>query len=229
MKILDKGFLELVDHMGDDKKVVNSARVSFNGNDEENKTVEKKDIKLIEYLLRNNHSSPLEHVVFTFLVKTPLFVARQWMRHRTWSFNEVSRRYTSEEIDFYVPEFLRKQSEDNKQASTEEEIHKIDGIPIANLIKDNNERCMRLYDYFIENGVAREQARMVLPQNMYTKYYGTVNLWNLLKFLDLRNHKHSQLEIRVYAVEILKQIKSIVPNVISIWNKLKKEAKEKSS
>ena len=99
----NKGFVELVDSMGDDLRVVNSARVSFN---KEKEVFDAKDEKLIEYLLENKHTSPLEHVVFTFLVKVPLFVRSQWMRHRTWSFNEVSRRYTSEEMDFYIPKTL---------------------------------------------------------------------------------------------------------------------------
>ncbi len=114
--ILDKGFVELIDHMGNDNTIVSSARVSFMG---ESKG-EEKDAKLIHYLMKNHHDTPFEMVEFTFRVKCPLFIRSQWMRHRMWSYNEVSRRYTSEDIDFYIPTQLRKQGDTNRQASKDE-------------------------------------------------------------------------------------------------------------
>jgi thymidylate synthase (FAD) len=214
----DKGFVELVDSMGDDLRVVNAARVSFNSESEE---FSKKDETLIAYLLQNGHTSPLEHVIFTFLVKVPLFIRSQWMRHRTWSFNEISRRYTSDEMDFYIPKSFRKQSDDNKQASTEETIDNVvmfgDLIPVEEFMKEHSGYCENLYNMLIEQGVSREQARMILPQNMYTKYYATVDLHNLLHFLNIRNHPHAQFEMREYAKRILSIVTGIVPKTIQAW------------
>lgn len=217
-KLLDgQGFVTLIDNMGNDLSVVNAARVSFGKRKE---TFDNNDKTLIKYLLTNKHSSPFEHVMFTFHVKCPLFVRSQWMRHRVWSFNEISRRYTSEDISFYVPCELRKQSTDNKQAS--------EGVFIGN---ENNqmvnsihyivEESKAIYNELLARGVSREMARMVLPQNLYTEFYGTVDLWNLFHFLDLRNHPHAQLEIRVYAEEIEKIIQKIVPASYEAWKNLK--------
>lgn len=218
----DIGSVELVDSMGDDLRVVNAARVSFNKESEE---FTGRDEKLVEYLMTNGHTSPLEHVVLTFLVKVPLFIRSQWMRHRMWSFNEISRRYTSEEIQFYIPKVLRKQSDNNKQASTDDEIKQInhcgEPIDVEDFISDHSLYCEQIYNVLIENGVAREQARMVLPQNLYTKYYATVDLHNLLHFLDIRNHPHAQYEMRKFAQSIERLTEGVVPNVIKIWKKIK--------
>jgi len=224
--ILDKGFVKLIDNMGNDLSVVNAARVSLNRNSE---TFQDQDEKLIKYLLTKKHTSPFEHVVFTFLVKTPLFIRSQWMRHRMWSYNEISRRYTSENIDFYIPESFRKQADNNRQASIDEEIDNInirDGFishskSVKNHISDTSIYLFESYKNLIEQGVSREQARMILPQNMYTSFYGTVDLWNLLHFLELRNDSHAQYEMRLYAQAIEKIVESIVPSTIKIWKKLK--------
>jgi len=215
MQILDKGYIELIDHMGNDNTIVNAARVSFLG---ESKG-EEQDRKLIRYLLKNKHTSPLEQVEFQFMVKCPLFVARQWMRHRTFNFNEVSRRYTSEEIDFYIPSQLRKQAENDKQAS--------DGV-LTNLeaedyilwITNNCDNALDDYNTMVSHGVAREQARMILPQNMYTSFYAKTDLHNLFHFIELRNSEHSQYEIRVYAEAIEQLIQPIVPVAFEEWKKL---------
>jgi len=215
--VLDKGFINLIDSMGDDLSVVNSAIVSFGKRKD---VFSDNDKQLLKYLLENKHSSPLEHVVFTFHVKCPLFIRSQWMRSRTWSFNEISRRYTSENIEFYFPEYFRRQSVDNKQASsgcfTDEE-----DVFFEEQVKSISEMCLKTYESLLSQGVAREMARMVLPQNLYTEFYGTVNLWNLFHFLELRNHPHAQYEIQVYAKEIENIISRIVPVSYKTWKNLK--------
>jgi thymidylate synthase (FAD) len=198
--ILDKGFVELQDVMGNDNAIVAAARVSYLG---ESKG-EDQDKKLIDYLMRHEHTSPFEMVQFKLRVKCPLFIARQWQRHRTWhymSVNEVSRRYTSEEIDFYIPETWRTQHQSSKQCS--------DGVVEAALqekltqqLLQHVEQAMNLYQNLVDQGVAREQARMVLPQNMYTTFIANVNAHNLLHFLKLRLDIHAQYEIRIYAEAI---------------------------
>jgi len=171
-------------------------------------------------LLVNRHTSPFEQVEFQFRVKCPIFVVRQWHRHRTWSYNEVSRRYTSEEMEFHIPTELRKQSKDNKQMS-------------AGLIEnpesmiENMRRLTEIsnttYELLLDYGVCREQARMILPQNMYTSFYAKVDLHNLLHFLELRNHPHAQEEIRLYAQAIEQLIEPIVPVTLKIWKELRSE------
>lgn len=205
--LLDKGFIELQDIMGDDNSIVAAARVSFLG---ESKG-EAQDKKLIAYLLRNRHTSPFEQVIFKFRVKCPLFVARQWMRHRTWHYNEISRRYTSEALDFYMPEEWRLQSSDNKQCS--------EGSADGNIQQQFSaqtqtivDTALSTYERMVEAGIAREQARMILPQNMYTTFIGSVDLHNLLHFLILRREQHAQYEIRVYADAIYEHaVKPFVP------------------
>ena len=215
------GFVELVDSLGDDLSIVNSARVSFQ---KESRELDYKDERLIKYLIDNNHSSPFEHVVFTFNIKAPLIVERQWNRHRTWkywSLNEVSRRYTSEEIEFYIPMSLRKQSTGNRQMSTNEEVlHNNDFVRALHL---SSRSALRLYDDMIAGGVARELARLALPQSMYVKFYGTVDLSNLFHFLELRRHPHSQLEIRKYAEEIEGILMTKVPVAYKIWDTIMRD------
>lgn len=214
------GFVDLQDHMGNDGRIVESARVSFNN--DKNNFNEEKDGKLIKYLLKNNHSSPFEHVVFSFHVKAPLFVVRQWQRHRTFSYNEISRRYTSEDIDFYIPRYFRKQSENNRQASTDDLIESVWGIEVDEVIKEHTENCFSLYENLLDAGVSREQARMMLPQNMYTRFYVTGNLWNFMRFIKLRDDEHAQWEIRQYAKSIRNFIFSIVPVTMNAWSDLMK-------
>ena len=210
MLVLDKGFIELIAHMGDDNTVVSAARVSYLG---ESKGLEQ-DAKLIKYLLKNKHTSPFEQVEFQFMVKCPLFVRSQWMRHRTWSYNEVSRRYTSDEIEFHVPSEIRLQSDDNKQMSAG--LMENPGL-IIDAIKSSALMCYEMYEGMLRLGVAREQARMILPQSMYTKFYAKVDLHNLFHFLELRLHPHAQPEIRLYAQAIEELIKPIVPISYEAW------------
>ncbi len=200
-----KSFLRLVDYIGDDWSIVQSARVSFG----QGRKTEVEDSRLIRYLMLHDHMSPFEHVVFKFHVACPLFVRAQWFRHRTWSYNEISRRYTSHKIQFYIPERFRKQDLTNKQGSVfSEEIN--DDIA-RNTVKKQTELGLNAYKILIEMGIAREHARMVLPQNMYTEFYGTVNLRNLLHFVKLRIAPEAQWEIRQYSKAILDILEETVP------------------
>lgn len=211
------GFVNLVNSMGDDLTVVNSARVSYNN---KSKEFSDKDKKLVRYLLKNNHSSPLEHVQFTFNVKVPLMIERQWNRHRTWkyfSLNEVSRKYTSENIEFYIPKEFRIQSTDNKQMSSGEVLNETDSMILYKKIKNQCEYGLNLYNKMIDKNVAREISRGVLCQFMYVNFYATVDLHNLLWFLELRRHPHAQEEIRRYAFAIENIIKEVVPFTYQAW------------
>ena len=210
IKVLDHGLVRLVDHMGSDLSVVRSARVSYDaewraGEDEG------KDAKLIGYLLKNKHTSPFESVTFTFEVRAPIFVLRQWHRHRTWSFNEVSARYAELPEEFYVPalEQITGQSASNKQMRTEQQ-H--DNAAYARrLIHDSCVQAFQAYKAMIADGIPRELARGVLPVNTYSHMFATVNLHNLFAFLKLRLHAHAQFEIRVYAEAMLSLIEPIMP------------------
>ncbi|MBQ6473465.1 MAG: FAD-dependent thymidylate synthase [Victivallales bacterium] len=203
-----QGWIGLVDQMGTETSIVNAARVSFGKLKNE---MDSRDAALVRYLIANHHTSPLEHVVFTFLVHCPLFVRSQWHRHRTWSYNEISRRYTQEDLEFYVPEELREQAENDRQAS--QAARHIDQAACRRLIDEQNRAALAAYEKLLAAGVCREQARGVLPQNMMTTFWGTVDLGNLIKFLELRDSEHAQYEIRVYAQAIKKLIGPILPHV----------------
>lgn len=213
--------LEYIDHMGDDLRVVEAARVSYSNDlglrvsrSMMQKLMPDKDVKLIRYLLDNNHTSPLEHNTVTFMVKCPLFVRSQWHRHRMASYNEVSRRYTSEEIEFYFPtaEELRIQDTKNKQSSVfGSEPAWSKNAKYLLLMREQANRSMDLYKRMLGDDIAREQARMVLPQNLYTRFYYTANLHSILHFYRLRADSHAQYEIRVYAEAIGDIMMSLFP------------------
>lgn len=206
----DQGYITLLDHMGSEVDIVNAARVSY---DKYTDTMREKDYKLLRYLIRNQHTSPLEMIVFKFEVYCPLFVTRQWFRHRMWSYNEVSRRYTSENIDFYIPQNFRKQDKKNKQVGSKN-LDTQTQEKVCREIETATAQALKLYNELLQQGVCREQARMVLPQNLMTKFIGRTDLNNLIKFLKLRDDSHSQWEIRVYAQAIKELINNIVPTVI---------------
>lgn len=210
IKLLDHGHIRLVDSMGSDLSVVRSARVSYDaewraGEDEG------KDAKLINYLMKNRHTSPFESVTFTFEVKAPIFVFRQWHRHRTWSFNEISARYAELPEEFYVPALdkITTQSVNNKQQRTEEQLADADycQAQILTACRQSFER----YKVLLERGCPRELARGVLPVNTYSKMFATIDLHNLLGFIRLRDHSHAQYEIQVYAQTMLELIRPVVP------------------
>lgn len=215
VKVLDgQGWVGLIDHLGNEATIVNAARVSFGKLKSE---MEERDVKLLEYLIANKHTSPLEHMVFTFSIHCPLFVRGQWHRHRTWSYNEISRRYTEIDMEFYTPTTLRRQAENNRQASVNDP--EFDGKALIKEISAHNQASLALYEKLLASGVCREQARGVLPQNMMVTFWGTVDLSNLLHFLELRDSEHAQWEIREYAIAIKQLIKPLIPNVAAYFAK----------
>lgn len=215
-KVLDHGYVRLVDYMGSDLSVVRAARVSYDAEWRAGQDAGS-DARLIKYLLNHQHTSPFEHVTFTWEVKAPIFVLRQWMRHRTWSYNEVSARYTELPDEFYIPKLrhITTQSEDNKQMRTTE--HNPNAIRIQNEITWSGNFGFAAYRSLLKDGCPRELARMVLPLNTYSHMFATVNLHNLFKFITLRNHEHAQYEIRVYAEAMLDLIKPIVPVCVGAY------------
>jgi len=224
VKVLDKGFVRFVDKMGNDERVLQAARVSTGSGSSGNT---KRDQGLINYLMMNQHWSPFEKVVFEFHVKCPIFVARQWFRHRTSSFNEASARYKKFEWECYVPEEFRKQDTENIHDNKEFKVDLLDTYMGA----ENR------YETFLEDEIVREQARIVMPVGQYTEFYWTVNLRNLLHFIDLRADAHAQKEIQLYAEAILEMLNSMedlkysmdVYKRIRNFNNIIKKAVNKSS
>ncbi|UOF76994.1 faD-dependent thymidylate synthase [Caudoviricetes sp.] len=214
MNVLDHGHCRLINHMGDDLSIVRAARVSYDA-DWRTGEDEGKDTKLIHYLMRNRHTSPFEAVTFTFDVKAPIFVFRQWHRHRTWSFNEVSARYSELPEEFYVPETVGVQATHNKQMRMMED--NASEAEIRQLIQVQCQESFNTYRRLLEAGTPRELARGVLPMNTYSHMFATVDLHNLFHFLKLRLHEHAQYEIQVYARAILEQIRSVVPVAVSAF------------
>lgn len=202
--VLDKGFLRLVDFMGGDNAVVQAARVSLG----EGLKGEERDRKLIRYLISNGHLTPFEHSVFKFHVKCPIFVARQWFRHRWGSYNEISGRYTQFPEEFYVPHLFR------KQVKKDYEYKDLSGNEIKELKREILTLfgdAFDLYKSMIERGVARELARIVLPLALYTQFYWTVNARSLMNFINLRADKNAQWEIRQFALVIARVFKELMP------------------
>ncbi len=207
--VLDKGFVRLVDYFGGDQRIVQSARVSYG---EGTKTVSQ-DGALIDYLLRHQHTSPFEQVVMTFHVKMPIFVARQWVRHRTGRMNEVSGRYSIMKDEFYVPaeDKVAPQSKDNKQGRATEAFDKAIADKIINQLEEGQKAAYENYSALIDDGLAREIARINLPLSLYTEFYWEMDLHNLFHFLKLRLDSHAQYEIRVYAEVILEMCRKVAP------------------
>ena len=216
--LLDHGYVRLVDRMGSDLSIVRSARVSYNaewriGEDEG------KDEKLIAYLMKNQHTTPFEAVTFTFEVKAPIFVFRQWHRHRTWSFNEVSARYTELPEEFYVPELevITSQSGSNTQERTDED-HAAAKYFQAYVDKVSSGAFVQCTE-FLEMGCPRELARSILPVGTYSHMFASVDLHNLFHFLRLRLHSHAQYEIRVYAEALLELITPACPIAVKYFKR----------
>lgn len=207
--VLDKGFIRLVDYLGSDQRIVQSARVSYG---EGTKTV-RQDKGLINYLLRNDHTSPFEQVVFTFHVKAPIFVARQWVRHRTARMNEISGRYSVMKDECYVPaaDKIALQSDDNKQGRKAEPVDAETAAKVQAMLEKNSEETFRTYNELLEMGIAREIARINLPLSMYTEFYWEIDLHNLFHFLALRLDGHAQYEIRAYAEVMFEIVKAVCP------------------
>ena len=210
------GYVDLVQSMGTDLTVVNAARATydkFKPFSESDSELPEEDKKLIKYLISHKHTSTLEHNIVTFRFKVPLFVAKQHMRHRTWSFNEMSRRHTSENIEFWTPNSYRVPDPKNRQQSLQKENfnptvlvthgeYSMYEYSASELQKLHAKDCLERYNALINAGIAREQARALLPEMMYTTYWGTIDLNNLVKFLDLREGGDAQWEISQVAVAV---------------------------
>ena len=224
-KVLDKGFIEVVDHLGNDLTVANSARVSFGKRKDK---YDKSDERLVRYLAKNKHYSPFRHLMVQFHIKAPEFVMRQWYKHvvgaetsssystKDHAWNEISGRYVPVE-EYYIPENWRQQSEDSKQAS-------------VGSIKEQEEaqQCYakalqvgkHYYEKLLELGVAKEQARIMLPLSQYTEVFWTASFQAIVNFIELRDEPHAQWEIREYAKVLKKQMSSIYPHTMQIWSDL---------
>lgn len=222
IRVLDKGFVTLEDSMGGDLRTVNAAKVS---NKKRSKEMGPGEEKLIRYLMAHKHTSPFEHTMFTFYVKVPLFVIREWHRHRTWKFNEVSGRYVVFEPEFYLPDNFRTPAATNKQGS----IFPTDVDPKWYDVGHWNEwaqeevtfafqHSFETYEALLEEGVAKEMARMVLPLNLYTEMFATIDAHNLMKFLELRNAPDAQWEIQQYAKALEEFFKMKMPITYEAWN-----------
>jgi thymidylate synthase (FAD) len=212
-RVLDKGFVRLVDYLGGDARIVQSARVSYG---EGTKTV-REDGALIDYLLRNSHTSPFEQVVLTFHLKMPIFVARQLVRHRTARMNEISGRYSVLQNECYVPALqdIATQSSDNKQGRDAEPLLPNEAEKVRATIRRGQEDTFAAYNELIESGLARELARINLPLAVYTEMYWQIDLHNLLHFLKLRLDAHAQKEIREYAEILLEIARKVAPLAVS--------------
>ncbi|MES2764614.1 MAG: FAD-dependent thymidylate synthase [Bacteroidota bacterium] len=210
IKCLDKGFVRLVDYMGSDAAIVQAARVSYGVG---TKTVNE-DRGLIRYLLRHAHTSPVEMVEFKFHIKVPIFIARQWIRHRTASVNEYSGRYSEMRDEFYIPDLeqIRPQSTMNKQGRSDEALPTEKAQQIADNLETSQKELYAEYRGMLEDDVARELARINLPLSMYTEWYWKIDLHNLFHFLRLRLDDHAQYEIRVYGEAIAEIVKEVVPH-----------------
>jgi len=224
-KVLDKGFIEVVDSLGNDLTVVNSARVSFG---KRKKYWDKSDERLVRYLAKYKHYSPFRHLQVQFHIKAPEFVMRQWYKHvvgiettsnssaKDHAWNEISGRYVPV-TDYYEPSVWRKQSEDNKQAS-EGVLDDLQQKRMTQFYNDYMQQVEMTYDRMIDAGMAKEQARIILPLNQYTEVYWTASFQAIMNFIELRNEKTSQIEIQEYAKVMLEQMKEVFPKTTKLWS-----------
>ena len=233
IKVLDHGFVRYVDHMGSDQRIVEAARISYKSPSKG----DEQDKKLIEYLYKNRHTSPFEMCKVTLNIKMPIFVMRQYVRHRMQNLNEVSARYTELPNEFYIPNNWRKQDTTNKQGSVEDgqwnpkiEYENIDSgysgvskIDTQHALEMHCENAYKIYEAMIKAGIAREMARMVLPVNIYTECYVCWDLKNLLHFITLRDDSHAQAEIQEYGKAIKEILKELFPVTMECYEKYKWE------
>ena len=228
INVLDKGYVRYIEHMGSDARIVEAARVSYKSPSKGKEA----DDKLLVYLHKNKHTSPMEHCAVEFNIKMPIFVMRQFIRHRTFSVNEQSARYSEMEPEFYIPKSWRKQDTKNKQGSIDEgdwnpilDVHNLGPISVDwTATKELNSVCdatYKAYQKMLKAGVAREMARMVLPVNLYTEFYVNCDLHNLMHFLDLRMDSHAQWEIQQYANAIYEIVKKLYPVTMGAFDKYK--------
>jgi len=222
-KVLDKGFIEVIDHLGNDLTVSNSARVSFGKRKDK---YDKSDERLVRYLAKNKHYSPFRHLMVQFHIKAPEFVMRQWYKHvvgaettssystKDHAWNEISGRYVPVE-EYYIPENWRQQSEDSKQAS-------VGAIAQQEEASECYAKAIQIgrhyYERLLELGVAKEQARIVMPLSQYTEVYWTASFQAIVNFIELRDEPTAQWEIREYAKVLKEQMSSIYPKTMQIWS-----------
>jgi len=216
-RVLDKGFVRLVDYLGGDDRIVQAARVSYG----EGTKSYREDAGLIDYLLRHEHTSPFEQVVLTFHVKLPIFVARQWIRHRTARLNEISGRYSIMKDEFYVPvpADLAEQSADNKQGRSDEPLEAGKAASVIERFERGQNVAYSDYSSLVEEGLAREIARINLPLSLYTEWYWQIDLHNLFRFLMLRMDAHAQKEIRLYANTMLDITRAVAPRAVESFER----------
>lgn len=224
--VLDHGFVRYIDHMGDDKRILEAARISYKSPSKGDDS----DKKLLNYLWKNKHTSPFEMVKLTLNIKLPIFVMRQYVRHRMQNLNEVSARYTELSNEFYIPKEWRKQDSENKQGSL---INRDWGIvsdftgthslndEFNRHLKKHCEDSYSLYHKMIDWGIAREMARMVLPINIYTEIYACWDMKNLLHFITLRDDHHAQFEIQEYGKAIKQICQELFPWTMEAYEKYK--------
>ena len=212
-KVLDHGFIEVIDVMGSDSDIVRAARMSTSGDI----STPERDERLIKYLMKHRHTSPFEMCEIKLKAKMPIFVARQWLRHRTANVNEFSARYSKMDSEFYIPDSLYKQSTSNHQGSNTGSIVE-NSDELITQMKKSSECQFELYNKLIDAGVSRETARIILPLNTYTTVLWKIDLHNLFHFIKLRNAPDSQYEIREYAKIIEEKIlPNWVPIAYSAW------------
>ena len=213
MEIKNNPRVALIEHMGKDLSVVNAARASFLTNSTE---LTPRDEKLIHFLKENQHDSPFEHCSATFLIESELATAMQILRHRTFSYNMTSRRYTSEGLEFFIPEIFRKQAENNRQAS----IGNVEAQQgLTKLFVVHYTACLERYNEALEKGLCREQARFLLPQGLCTRFYMSGNLRNWMHFLNLRDKSDAQGEVHQVASEVRKHLKELFPVSMEAFDK----------
>ena len=229
-EVLDHGFIRVIDYMGNDSSIVQAARVSYG----EGTKKSRDDKALIRYLMRHWHSTPFEMCEVKFHIKLPVFVARQWIRHRTANVNEYSARYSILDKEFYIPEAHNLASQSNLNNQGRGEI--LDSEEAKNVISTLQMDSLRCYENYEEmlsqknkKGLARELARMNLPMNIYTQWYWKTDLHNLFNFLRLRNDRHAQFEIRVYAEKICQITKSWVPLAFEAFEDYQLESQQLSA
>lgn len=211
--------IELIRISGSDVDIVNAARVSYGKSVE---VVSEKDKGLLSFLMEHEHTSPFEHNQFSFRIKAPIFVARQWMRHRMNSYNEISYRYVKAPLEFYIPPYFRYQDLKNKQAS----VGAFTDQSLENAYKQSIEVSVKTYEHLLNSGVCREQARGVLPLCTYTHFIFTCNLHSLMHFLRLRLHAGAQYETRQYALGLLQLAQPHFPYTFELWHKKYKDLLE---
>ena len=226
-KVLDKGFVEVIDSLGNDLTVVNSARVSFGKRKEK---FDNSDRKLVKYLAKHKHFSPFRHLQVQFHIKAPEFVMRQWYKHvvgiettsnsstKDHAWNEISGRYVPVE-DYYIPDVWRKQSRDNKQAS-EGVLESERNGQAKHYYNTALDTTLVMYKRLLDLGVAKEQARVILPLSQYTEVYWTASFQSIMNFIELRDEKTSQIEIQEYARTLKDLMFEVYPEITKIWSDL---------